>query len=100
MAKTQTTPNIINKVGIIVPKKFGVILHNDDVTTMDFVVKILKMVFRMSEPDAEAVMLKVHREGKAVAGIYSYDIAQTKAQRAMNMARKENFPLLLTVEEM
>lgn len=80
------------------PKQYKVTLHNDDFTTMEFVVMILAVVFHKSEADAERIMLDVHRRGKGTAGIYSYDIAMTKALRAQKMAREAGFPLRLTVE--
>lgn len=80
------------------PKRYKVILHNDDFTTMDFVVMVLAVVFHKSEADAERIMLDVHRHGQGVAGIYTYDIAATKAQKATQMARGEGFPLRLSVQ--
>jgi ATP-dependent Clp protease adaptor protein ClpS len=65
---------------------------------MEFVVKILTQVFYKSEAEAEALMLQVHHSDKAVVGIYSYDVATSKVNKATNMARKEGFPLRLTVE--
>lgn len=81
------------------PKLFKVILHNDDFTTMDFVVFVLEYVFLKAEAEAVAIMLKVHNEGAAVAGIYPYDIAYTKSRKAMNLAKAREYPLLVTVEE-
>ena len=81
------------------PPMYNVIMHNDDVTTMDFVVYVLVKIFRKSEDDAETLMLKVHNEGSAVVGTYSQDIAQSKANYTMNLAKANNFPLLLTIEE-
>lgn len=80
------------------PKRFKVILHNDDFTTMDFVVKVLKQVFFLTGEKAEALMMQVHNEGKAVVGLYTYDIAASKARRVTNMAREEGYPLRVTVE--
>lgn len=81
------------------PPKYNVIMHNDDVTTMDFVVFVLMRVFRKSEEVAETIMLKVHNEGSAIVGTYSKDIAQSKANYTMNIAKANNFPLQLTIEE-
>ena len=81
------------------PPMYNVIMHNDDVTTMDFVVYVLVRIFRKSEDDAETLMLKVHNEGSAVVGTYSQDIAQSKANYTMNLAKANNFPLQLTIEE-
>lgn len=80
------------------PQRYKVIFHNDDFTTMDFVVMVLAVVFHKTEADAERIMLDVHRQGRGVAGIYTYDIAVTKAHKATQMARAEGFPLRLTVE--
>ena len=81
------------------PKLYKVILHNDDFTTMDFVVFILVHVFLRSEIEAFTIMLKVHNEGAGVAGVYPYEIAQMKAEKAMNLSRAHEYPLLCTVEE-
>lgn len=81
------------------PKLFKVILHNDDFTTMDFVVFILQYVFNRSDADALTIMLRVHNEGVGVAGIYPYEIAKTKADKTINLAKAREFPLLCTVEE-
>lgn len=78
---------------------YNVIMHNDDITTMDFVVFVLMRVFRKSEEVAETIMLKIHNEGSAVVGTYSRDIAQSKANYTMNIAKANNFPLQLTIEE-
>ncbi len=80
------------------PQEYLVILHNDNVTTMDFVVMVLKKFFRKSEREAIHIMLEVHLKGKGVAGKYPYDIARTKADQTMRLARENFFPLRLTVE--
>lgn len=81
------------------PKLFKVILHNDDFTTMDFVVFVLQYVFARSEAEAFTIMLKVHNEGIGIAGIYPYEVAQMKSEKAMNLAKAREYPLLCTVEE-
>lgn len=81
------------------PKLFKVLLHNDDFTTMDFVVFILRHVFMKGDIEAFAIMFKVHHEGVGVAGIYPYEVASMKAEKAMNLSRAHEFPLLCTVEE-
>ena len=81
------------------PRRYKVIIYNDDFTTMEFVVMILKQVFLKSEEEAEALMLQVHHSDKAVVGIYSYDIAVSKARKATTMAREQGYPLRLTVEK-
>ncbi|HSK74710.1 MAG TPA: ATP-dependent Clp protease adaptor ClpS [Pyrinomonadaceae bacterium] len=81
------------------PKLFKVILHNDDFTTMEFVVFILQHVFMRSDADAFTIMLKVHNEGIGVAGVYPFEVANMKSEKAMNLARASEYPLLCTVEE-
>lgn len=80
------------------PRRYKVTIYNDDFTTMDFVVRVLVEVFFKSETEAQALMLDVHKGGKAVVGVYSYDIALSKVQKATMMARDEGFPLRLTCD--
>lgn len=81
------------------PRLFKVILHNDDFTTMEFVVFVLQYVFNREDIDAFTIMLKVHNEGIGIAGIYPFEIANMKAEKAMNLAKAREYPLLCTVEE-
>jgi ATP-dependent Clp protease adaptor protein ClpS len=81
------------------PKLYKVVLHNDDFTTMEFVVFVLTSIFHRTNADAFGIMLKVHNEGIGIAGVYTYEIAHEKAERAMNLARAREFPFLCTVEE-
>jgi len=81
------------------PPLYKVLLHNDDFTTQEFVVFILKTIFKRTEAESVTIMLKVHNEGIGVAGIYSYEIATMKADKANNLARAKEFPFLCTVEE-
>ena len=80
------------------PKNYKVILLNDDYTTKDFVVFILESVFQKEKAEAVVIMESVHRAGKGVAGIYTYDIAVTKAQKTVRLARANGFPLNCTLE--
>lgn len=80
------------------PRRYTVTIYNDDFTTMEFVVMILTHVFFKSDTEAEALMLQVHHSEKAVVGIYSYDVATSKARKATSMAREAGYPLRLTVE--
>ena len=80
------------------PRRYKVTIYNDDFTTMEFVVLVLKTVFHKSEAEAEALMMQVHHGDKAVVGVYSYDIASTKVNKATRMARDAGFPLRLTCE--
>ena len=80
------------------PVLWKVVLHNDDYTTQDFVVWILQSVFRKPEPEAVRIMLDIHRKGKGLAGVYPYDIADTKASQVKAMAEAKEYPLLCTLE--
>ena len=81
------------------PPLFKVLLHNDDFTTMEFVVWVLESVFNMPEEQAIQVMLNVHLRGIGVAGIYTFEIAETKVDKASALAREQEFPLLVTMEQ-
>ncbi|HSP32856.1 MAG TPA: ATP-dependent Clp protease adapter ClpS [Thermoanaerobaculia bacterium] len=81
------------------PPLFKVLLHNDDFTTMDFVVWILQSIFSMPEEQAVQVMLNVHMKGVGVAGIYTFEVAEMKVERVTAMAREHEFPLLCTMEQ-
>lgn len=80
------------------PPLYRVLLLNDDYTTMDFVVEVLKYVFQKSEEDANQIMLNVHRKGVGVCGLYSYEIAETKVEIVDSLARERGFPLKCTME--
>jgi ATP-dependent Clp protease adaptor protein ClpS len=82
------------------PPLFKVLLHNDDYTTMEFVVWVLASVFNMPEEQAIQVMLNVHLRGIGVAGIYTFEVAETKVEKTTALAREHEFPLLVTMEEM
>jgi ATP-dependent Clp protease adaptor protein ClpS len=81
------------------PQMFKVLLHNDDYTSMDFVVEILMGIFHKTHTQAEQIMLQIHEKDKAVCGVYSFEIAQTKAQQVKQQAKQNEFPLLATIEE-
>jgi ATP-dependent Clp protease adaptor protein ClpS len=80
------------------PPLFRVLLHNDDFTTMEFVVAILRGIFHLSETDSVNVMLRIHRSGMGVAGVYTREIAETKVAEVTSAAEKAEFPLLCTME--
>ncbi len=98
MAKEQLQLRERQRTDLREPRRYKVIIYNDDFTTMEFVVMILKQVFLKSDEEAEALMLQVHHSDKAVVGIYSYDIAISKTRKSINMAREQGYPLRLTVE--
>lgn len=95
MAKEQTAVRDRTRTNFREPRRYKVIIYNDDFTTMEFVVLVLTSVFFKSAEEAEALMLTVHKSGSAVVGIYSYDMAISKVRKATMMAREENFPLRL-----
>ena len=80
------------------PRLYKVLFHNDDYTTMEFVVALLMGIFHHSESEATAIMLNVHRNGIGVAGIYPFSVAEAKVSEAMKAAEDEEFPLLVTME--
>ncbi|MDT7602024.1 MAG: ATP-dependent Clp protease adaptor protein ClpS [Acidobacteriota bacterium] len=80
------------------PPLYKVLLHNDDFTTMEFVVYILQKVFQRTEADAVRVMLQVHTQGFGVAGVYTYEVAEMKAAKVTSLAQASEYPLLCTVE--
>jgi ATP-dependent Clp protease adaptor protein ClpS len=94
-ALPKTTKPIAKK-----PKRFEVILLNDDYTTMEFVIKVLKRFFNKNDLAAEAIMLKIHIDGEGVCATYSYDIAQTKVNQVIDFARKNDQPLMCVLREL
>jgi len=88
-----------NKVKIKKPKLYKVIMHNDDFTTMEFVVDVLVNIFNKKIEEASKIMIDVHKKGSGVAGIFPYDIAVSKASTAMTIAKEQGFPFKLSVEE-
>lgn len=81
------------------PSLYKVHLHNDDYTPMDFVVFVLKKFFSKSEPEAQKIMLDVHQKGLGLAGIYSFEIAETKVYQVNQYAKSNNYPLKTSFEE-
>lgn len=80
------------------PRLWSVVLHNDDYTSMEFVVEVLQSVFHLEEARAMQVMLNVHRKGKGVAGVYPHEVAETLQFKTVELARKNEFPLECTIE--
>lgn len=80
------------------PPLYKVLLHNDDYTTMEFVVAILENVFHKSNADATRIMLNVHHEGVGVAGIYTREVGETKVSVVHDLAQQNNFPLRCSLE--
>jgi ATP-dependent Clp protease adaptor protein ClpS len=81
------------------PKRWKVVLLNDDTTPMDFVVTILTEIFKHTQETAKAITLEIHNSGSGIAGIYSFEIAEVKAVEATQLARSNGFPLQIKMEE-
>jgi len=81
------------------PRLYRVVLHNDDYTTMQFVVEILESIFNKSPAEAHRIMMQVHRQGRGVCGAYSYEVAETKVGLVHDRAREHGFPLRASMEE-
>src|SRR5687767_4621209 len=93
VAETETREKVAE------PPLFKVLLHNDDYTTMEFVVWVLESIFNMPEEQAVQVMLNVHLRGVGVAGIYTFEVAETKVEKTSALAREHEYPLLVTMEQ-
>jgi ATP-dependent Clp protease adaptor protein ClpS len=88
----------ITKKKVQLPKKYKVLLHNDDYTTMEFVIFVLQSVFHKPLNEAEKIMLEVHRKGVGLCGIYTYEIAESKVKKVERLARDNSHPLMCTFE--
>lgn len=91
-----TSTVVRNKVEL--PKKYKVLLHNDDYTTMEFVIFILQGVFHKTIDEAERIMLEVHKKGIGICGVFTFEIAESKAQKVERLAREHSHPLICTIE--
>jgi len=81
------------------PSMYKVLLHNDDYTTMDFVVMVLEKIFHKNMEEATRIMLNVHEQGRGVAGVYPRDVAETKVVMVSDLARKNEYPLRCSLEK-
>ena len=97
--ETNTITIEKNKIKEKTPKKYKVLMYNDDFTTMEFVVAVLMDIFNKTIDEASYIMMEVHNKGKGIAGVYPFDIAISKLNKAQTLARKEGFPFKLSVEE-
>tara|TARA_B100000530_G_C15658367_1_gene369288 strand:+ start:183 stop:497 length:315 start_codon:yes stop_codon:yes gene_type:complete len=96
---SNTTVETKTKTKLQKPKLYKVILLNDDYTPMEYVVKLLKVVFKKSEAEAVNIMLMVHEKGSGVCGVFTKEIAETKVSTVVNMAKKDQHPLKCIMEE-
>jgi len=81
------------------PIQYKVLLHNDDYTSMDFVIEVLMGIFHKNLQEAEEIMIEVHKAGRGTCGIYTYEIAETKVHQVKALSKTNGFPLLATLEE-
>lgn len=93
--------DVISEAGddIDEPSMYKVLLHNDDYTTMEFVVEILMVVFKKSPEDAVRIMLNVHHKGIGICGVYTYEVSETKMNAVHTLSRQHGFPLKCTMEK-
>ena len=98
-SKNKVSTDVKEKKKVKFPKDFKVIFHNDNYTSQQFVVEVLKKVFHKEGSLAYDIMMEVHLKGKGIVGVYTEDIAKTKANITMELARAQNYPLQVTIEE-
>jgi ATP-dependent Clp protease adaptor protein ClpS len=97
--KTGRGSLVLEKKKLKRPSNWAVLLHNDDYTTMEFVIMVLKMFFHKEETEATQIMLNVHESGHGVAGLFSKDVAETKVYQVAQFAEKQGHPLKCTIEK-
>ena len=97
---TEVKDKTTSEIDIKKPNRYQVILYNDDKTPMEFVIELLKNVFTKTQEQAENITMSVHQEGKGVAGIYYYEVAEQKVHESILVSRSAGFPLTLDIEEL
>ncbi len=95
---TETVTRVKPKQKLQRPRLYKVILLNDDYTSMEFVVLVLQHVFHHGESSAQAIMLNIHRTGAGIAGVFTYEIAETKVSQVLELAQQQEYPLQCTME--
>ncbi len=98
-AGSQYDEDVILEDEVREPRLYRVLLHNDDYTSMDFVIHVLVKIFRKNADEAQHIMLSVHERGTGLCGIFTREIAETKVMQVRSMARDAGFPLLCTCEQ-
>ncbi|WP_031485250.1 ATP-dependent Clp protease adapter ClpS [Maridesulfovibrio frigidus] len=91
--------NVLFKDELKEPRKYKVLLHNDDYTSMEFVIAVLVQVFRKTEEESTDIMLKVHNDGFGICGIYTAEVAETRVEMVRQLATQAGFPLKCSIEE-
>lgn len=89
---------IIEKISLAPPRHWNVLLYNDDKTTMEFVVLVLMQIFHKTFEEAQDCMMSIHETGKGIAGTYSHEVAQTKRDDTVSVARSNGYPLKVEIE--
>ena len=87
------------RLALDAPKQYKVLLHNDDYTSMEFVIEVLMHVFHKNLANSEKIMHEIHQAGKGICGIFTHEIAETKVHQVKQLAKTNGFPLLATMEE-
>ncbi|SON53654.1 ATP-dependent Clp protease adapter protein ClpS [Hartmannibacter diazotrophicus] len=98
MSDVVTPPKTVTRTKTERPKLYKVVLLNDDFTPREFVVMVLKAVFRTTEDEASRIMITAHQKGACVVSVYPRDVAETKAMEATDLGRQAGFPLMFTAE--
>lgn len=98
-SENQTDILTREDIDIDEPRLYKVLLHNDNYTTMEFVVHVLETIFYKTPAEAMQIMMSVHRKGVGVCGIYTFDVAETKVEQVHQAAREHQFPLKSSIEE-
>ena len=99
MSDIDVKPDTIAKPKIEQPRLYKVILLNDDYTTMEFVLRVLENVFEKSPAESYRIMMQVHVNGSGIAGVYPWEVAETKVETLTSLARQAEFPLRAAIEE-
>lgn len=94
----QTGTTTVIQTELLPPKMYCVLMHNDDYTTMEFVVHVLKKFFNKNDSEAHHIMLTIHTEGQAVCGIYTYEVAESKSVKVTKYSRDQGHPLTCSFE--
>ena len=95
----QITHESATDIALVEPTLYQVILFNDDWTTMDFVIDVLMRIFEKNNDEAVEVMLKIHKEGSGICGVYPYDIAELKARITLDLAKQNGYPLRVETKQ-